>query len=307
MKTDDFYYDSADTRHLVYAKIWMPEREPVGVVQFVHGMYEHSGRYAETAQALCAQGFVCCINDLLGHGRTAAGDGGFFGYNNGLVNLLADVRTLTARVSKRYPDLPYFLCGFSMGSYLTRLLIAEPDYARPLAGAVLAGTSGPNPSVSKLRARADDAVRSQGPKQTDAALNALTLSSFEKYFEPRPFSWMTAIEGRRLSYEQDPMSQFQFANTAIRDVYKMMALSALEHSYERVPPELPLLILSGKDDPNGAFGAGVRAVAAAYIQSGLDDVSMRLFAGVRHDVLRDYPATQNRTLPYLSAWLRSRT
>ena len=76
---------SSDSRTTVYATLWEPEGEPVGVVQICHGMAEHIGRYAWLAGQLCAKGYVVCGDDHLGHGRTALtkDDLGYFGERDG--------------------------------------------------------------------------------------------------------------------------------------------------------------------------------------------------------------------------------
>ena len=71
----EFRFPSARRGHTVYARIWLPEGEPRGVVQVVHGISEHVGRYEEAAQFLTAHGFLVCGEDHLGHGPHGGGRG----------------------------------------------------------------------------------------------------------------------------------------------------------------------------------------------------------------------------------------
>ena len=80
MKKEEFYYDSRDGQSRIHAVRYTPESEEiVGVVQIIHGMAEHIGRYEEFAHFLTDRGFVVTGDDHLGHGKTVP-EGGIFGY-----------------------------------------------------------------------------------------------------------------------------------------------------------------------------------------------------------------------------------
>ena len=62
-----FHFPSSDSVHQCYAQEWLPDSAPVAVVQIVHGVSEHIGRYDRVAQFLAAHGMVVCGEDHLGH------------------------------------------------------------------------------------------------------------------------------------------------------------------------------------------------------------------------------------------------
>ena len=138
---------SSDSRTTVYATLWEPEGEPVGVVQICHGMAEHIGRYAWLAGQLCAKGYVVCGDDHLGHGRTALtkDDLGYFGERDGWDHLIEDEHGMRKELEKRFPGLPFFLLGHSMGSFITRGYVAR--HGTGLSGYICWGTSGPVPGT----------------------------------------------------------------------------------------------------------------------------------------------------------------
>jgi alpha-beta hydrolase superfamily lysophospholipase len=51
--------------------------------------------------------------------------------------------------------------------------------------------------------------------------------------------------------------------------------------------DLPMLIVSGTDDPLAHGGAAVEALAERYRAAGLTDVEVRLYPGARHEVLNE--------------------
>ena len=89
----EFTYPSGDGAHQVHAVLWLPEGEPQGVVQLVHGICEYALRYEPFARFLTDHGFVVAGNDHLGHGLTARGEEEY-GYFSDWWDLVHDVRTL---------------------------------------------------------------------------------------------------------------------------------------------------------------------------------------------------------------------
>ena len=134
-------YKSANGVSNVTYYILVPEGVEVrGIVQLSHGMCEYFSRYTAFAKYLCGLGFIVCGNDHIGHGASVSrtADLGFFAARDGWKYLVEDVKHLTDLMQRRYPDLPYFLLGHSMGSLIARLYLL--DYGEKLSGCILIGT-----------------------------------------------------------------------------------------------------------------------------------------------------------------------
>ena len=135
----DFTFDSADGESAVHAVLWLPAslREdrargagkslgtfrPRGVVQLIHGMAEHIGRYDDFARCLARAGYLVCGHDHVGHGDTAptAAHRGRMHPVHGGDALVADVQSLRLLVSQQVAaEVPYFMFGHSMGSLVLR-------------------------------------------------------------------------------------------------------------------------------------------------------------------------------------------
>ena len=106
-ETENFSFLSADGIHQIQCRLWLPACPPRGVVQIVHGVAEHMGRYEDTARFLTGHGFAVCGEDHLGHGRTASdGKFGYFGPKNGWSRLVRDIAQLRQRMGRRFPGIP---------------------------------------------------------------------------------------------------------------------------------------------------------------------------------------------------------
>ena len=137
----EFTFDSGDGRTKIHAVEWRPEKGEIrGVLQIFHGMVEFIERYEETAEYLTERGFVVVGNDHLGHGRSIVSkeEYGFFCENDGNAVVLGDLRRLHEKAKKKWPKVPYFILGHSMGSFLLRQYLAR--YGSELDGAVIMGT-----------------------------------------------------------------------------------------------------------------------------------------------------------------------
>lgn len=139
-------FPSSDGHSQAACYYYEPETgKPQAVIQISHGMCEYMERYEDFAAYLCGKGFAICGNDHLGHGRTAAApeELGYFSAGNGPDFLTGDLARMSELAHTRYPNLPLFLFGHSMGSFIARLYL--PKYADFMNGAIICGTSGGNP------------------------------------------------------------------------------------------------------------------------------------------------------------------
>lgn len=127
MNTETFEFLGFQGQRL-FATLWLPDGAPRGVLQITHGMTEHIGRYTALAKALTQHGFVAAGFDLRGHGRNPGNtEIASFG-EEGWERSLQDMHLFFGLLSERFPGLPHFLLGFSLGSFLLReYLVRYPD------------------------------------------------------------------------------------------------------------------------------------------------------------------------------------
>lgn len=98
----------------MYAQSWEPEGPPRAIVFFIHGLGDHSGRYAHIGKALADAGFAMTSFDQRGHGKS----GGQRGHFPSLETILDDIHQHIQQAGERFPVLPTFLYGHSLGGLL---------------------------------------------------------------------------------------------------------------------------------------------------------------------------------------------
>ncbi len=290
MKKEEFYIPSKNKENLLHCIGWAPEGEIRGVVQLVHGMIEYMDRYHDFAVYLTEQGFAVIGHDHLGHGRSASCDEelGFFAEKSGYHYVLEDMYAVTTIGKKRWPGVPIFLLGHSMGSFFVRRYVTL--YGHELAGAVVMGTGYYALPLAQLgKNLAKVMCRIQGPKERSDLIYQIALGSNNKGFEASDplYGWLSKDPEILTKYGRDKFCTFRFTNSAYVDLFSILEELARGTDMERIPKDLPVFFVAGEDDPVGAKGEGVKKVYREFRELGLQEVSMKLYEGDRHEILNE--------------------
>ena len=280
---------STDGIHTLQGVIYYPQTEiPFGILHVSHGMAEHIGRYDHFMRAVAAAGFIVCGHDHLGHGKTAADETeyGYFAEHDGWRIVVNDIHAFSMEVAQKYPGLPLFLMGHSMGSFLVRAAVAMyPDDYRAL---IIMGTSGINPLSSMGLGLTSLIKKFKGEKYVSKLTQDLAFGSYNKRTDSNdPFAWLTCDEELRKKHNEDPLCLFKFTTSAMNDLISMQKAVNLPSWYQNIPKNLPILIVSGEEDPVGAYGKGVTEVQNKLIKEGCIDVTCILYPNMRHEILNE--------------------
>ena len=288
---DEFYFPSKDGNTEIHTIEWKPEGEVKAVLQICHGMVEYIRRYDEFAQFLCGEGYYVVGNDHLGHGKSiqAKSEYGFFNEKYGNACVLGDMHTLRQRTEKKYPGVPYFMLGHSMGSSLLRQYIQM--YGNGLSGAVLMGTVADHKKAALLFGKRLCRVMAafRGWHYRSKMVDNLVLGAYNKKFKPARTraDWITSDNENLDMYVADPLCSFMSTVNAYYNVFSGMIGIQRKESVYMIPKGLPVLFVSGADDPVGEFGKGVRKIYEKYRAAGIRDVTLRLYTGDRHEILNE--------------------
>lgn len=280
-------FRSYNQRDDVYGWIYVPASPLKGVVQLVHGFGEHSRRYLHMICSLMEEGYVVAADDHVGHGKTALendtwGDWGTAGPHT----MMEDEHTLKQIVQEKYPDIPYFMFGHSMGSIIARQFIAK--YGEELAGAVICGTVGPDaiPCEQGIEALKPLVEAGKGAESDPAMTGNLLGGLFSRIEEVKIGNeWICHDVYVQMDHANDPFDAFTkpTSNEAMLQFIQMIAEVNHEEWAKQVPKELPLYVISGDEDPCGSFGEGVKLVTKWLEDSG-HQVTMKLYEGYRHEI-----------------------
>ncbi|MDO5334748.1 MAG: alpha/beta fold hydrolase [Coriobacteriia bacterium] len=288
-------FPSSDGRSRIRTLTWIPlEGELRGIVQVVHGMSEHVGRYEGFAQVLAGAGFIVVGDDHVGHGKSVVGSADL-GHMpiEGADIMVNDVRRLCLLYRGAYPELPFFLFGHSMGSFIARRCCEE--FGSELAGAILCGTgSVPLPVSLAANALCKAVARRKGERHRSYKIDALGAGGYSKRIEGATgkLDWLSVNPENVERYREDPLCGEVFSVGAYASLTMLTAEVATRDHALKVPHGLPLFFVSGTMDPVGDFGKGVLEACELYRNAGVLDCRMRLYPGLRHEILNEYEHAQ---------------
>lgn len=276
--------------HRLFLRCWNDVScEPVATLHINHGMAEHSLRYDDFARYLNARGIVVYAQDHRGHGLTKEEEEkGWFAPSDGWSVVTGDAIAVDQLVMNEYENLPHFVMGHSMGSFITRTVLTKvSDY---FSAAIIMGTgSGQGIKGSIGKAIASSHVRKHGSRMPDHMMNRLSFGSYNNHFKPvrTEYDWLTRDENEVQKYIDDPLCGFVCSSQFYVDLLTGIEIANDRKLARKVSPVLPMLIVSGSDDPVGGYGKGIRKVCQLYEDAGLYDVRMKLFEHDRHEILNE--------------------
>lgn len=288
-------FSSKDGKSQIKGLMWQPAgttaSSPRGIVQIVHGMSEHIGRYDEFARFLAQRGFVVCGHDHIGHGKSAprAEDRGHMPVDAGADILVEDVGSMRSVMGSRFArSVPYFIFGHSMGSFVVRNYLTR--YGAGLSGAIICGTGNKPRVVARFGSRvARSLADKKGERYVSPFLHSLADGAYGKAVRNArtSFDWLSYDEANVDAYIADEMCGCPFTVGAYASLFSLVERAARLDLAMGVPKDLPMFYIAGAEDPVGDNGDGVRDAIEVMRAAGVADIKIKLYEGMRHEILNE--------------------
>ncbi len=305
MKEVVFAYDSLKEGKKIQAFFYQPDKEPCGIIQILHGLAEHIGRYQVFIEYFTARGFIVCGENHLGHGEVEEEDRGHFGEEGGWDVVMNDAAALSCFLAENHPSLPIIYFGHSMGSFLARSVHLSGAFVPDLM--ILSGTGHQSRALVKSGQLVGKLlVKCHKTKTVESRLmKKMTIGGYGKKFRKEgENAWISSLPGEVAAYENDPLCGFTPKLGLFTDMLDGIAFVINQKVIDHCPDKIPILLISGEDDPVGEMGKGVKRAFYAYSKGGFEDLSMILYSGCRHEFLHDF--AQNHALADIEAFIRER-
>ena len=276
------------------SQLFKPAKSPIATLLIVHGMAEHQERYAQFAQFLADHAIAVMTFNHLGHGLEAQKNKqlGYMGNPNPAEKLKFNSMKYANELRAQYPDIPHFILGHSMGSFVVRSLLR--NHSAEFDGAVLMGTSSPNPINIPLL-KITQLLNSLSPKKINAVLdkvlNQVNNQPFAEEAKNTPellrLNWLNSNPEHVKKYVEDPLCGFPFTNNGYFGLMRLMYEGTNKNWSQEITVDLPMLFISGEDDPIGQMGKGIPIIVSDLKERGFEDVSEKQYAGMRHEILQE--------------------
>lgn len=238
---------------------WEPDTNPKALIALVHGLGEHTGRYAHVGKVMTDAGYALIGFDLRGHGKS----GGARGHSSSLNVYMQDIRQFFDRMSQRYPEIPHFLYGHSLGGLLS--LSYAIQYSANLKGVMVTGAALRSPLQEQR-------VKIVAAKLLGTFLPAITIQSG---LDPTTISRDQKVVD---AYVSDKLVHY---STSLG--FGKAALSAIDLCFARARElTIPLLMMHGTGD-RLTYPSGSKDFARLVGEAG-NDVTLKLWDGLYHEL-----------------------
>ena len=284
MRTD-FYYES-QCGSKIHGCRWTPDGEVKAIVQIVHGIGERISRYEDLAEFLNTQGILVVAEDHMGHGLSISEKAPQGYFSGGWFAAVADTYKLMQDTMAEFSGVPYFLYGHSMGSFMTRTILARyPDSG--ISGAIICGTGWKMSAVVTAgKAVAEVICKTKGEKYPSKLLEKIAFGAYNDRIEhlQTPMDWLTRDRRSVDDYIADPLCGFTASAGLMRDMMEGFTYIQNPQNLEAMNRNLPVYFIAGDADPVGDYGKGVRYTAEMFRKAGMKQVDMKIYPLCRHEV-----------------------
>lgn len=288
MKKFYFTYLSSNKTTTINAVKWLPETMPKGVIQIAHGITEYIERYESFAQRMTAEGYIVVGNDHLGHGRSIIDNKKmYFGPIGSWKYAVEDIKTCHDLIMKEYPTLPLYLVGFSLGSFLVRNYLS--DYNPRVYKTFLIGT-GYQPSIliSLIKGTVKKEIKKYGEENPSPKVTDLSFGAYnKKIVNPKtPYDWLTSSEIATKTYMEDSMIYKEISTSLFYEMLTGIAYTSSTKSINKMNKSIPIILISGGDDPVGDMSKGVTKYYNILKKKGFK-TALNIIPGNRHDLFHE--------------------
>ena len=304
---NSFYFPSSDGKTTIHGEEWLPESAPKAVLQIAHGVAEYGHRYDDFAKFLAEKGIAVVGEDHIGHGTSVA-EGApmiYFGEKNGWYKVVKDIHTVREMYGEKYPDVPYFLMGHSMGSFLARTYLIK--YPGDVDGAIIMGTGHQSGAlVAGGRFIGNLVGKKNGFDKPHDLVTKLAFGSYNNGIENvrTEYDWLSVNEENVDKYIADPLCGAPATVGLFLDMLGGIGFIRKQENVDKMDTTKPVLFISGDKDPVGDCGKGVKAAFATFDKAGVKDLTCKLYPNLRHEILNE--DCKQSVYEYIFKWLDER-
>lgn len=262
-------------------------KKPKAIIQIAHGMSEHKERYEKIMSFLCDNGFLCVANDQRGHGKSIKDekDLGYF-YDPTGEYVVEDFHQITNYIKDKYPNLPVYLLGHSMGSLIIRKYIKK--YDKDVEKLIVCGSPSENNFTGFGIFLTKLIMIFKGDRYRSKLLNKISIGNFDKYFKGEPKdSWINSDPVIVKEFKEDKKTGFIFTTNGFFNLFTLLKDTYSRKNWQVNNPDLKILFIAGEADP-------VIVNKSAWLNSmtflreiGYNNIDYLLYPNDRHEVLNE--------------------
>ncbi|WP_319370908.1 alpha/beta hydrolase [uncultured Ilyobacter sp.] len=277
-----FYLDND-----IFMRVWDDVKKPKGVIQIIHGMGEHSLRYESTAKWFNENEYLVYADDHRGHGYSVEDIEDLGRIEGGFRVLIEDAKYITDFITRKHPDLPIYILGHSMGSFIAQGHMAE--LSNFVNGYILSGSCGKRRAVTISGWILSEVIKRVIGDGKSPFIKKLIFLDYNRRVKEKSTSldWLTRREDIVKDYIEDPLCDFVYTTDFYSSFLKFLKNLYTKERFELAQKSVPILIISGESDPVGLYGKGVIKLVEFYKKNNFDYVKIKLYTKARHELFNE--------------------
>ena len=259
---------------------------PKAVVKFIHGMEEYQDRYEPFAEYLQEAGYTVVTADLRGHGKNAP-ILSHIADKEGHQRLLEDEEVILDEIHGRWPGMPVILFGHSMGTIIARAFLQK--HSEEFHKVVLSGYPNPNSAAGAGIVLTEMIAAVKGGKGYSKMVDGMVLGPFAKAVPNAvtPQDWLSVNRENVQRYIADPLCGVRFTLGSYNALFHLIRMMDSPENYEEVRKDLPILLISGKEDPCTGGEKGRGDSENRLRRAGFRNLEIVTLDGMRHEILNE--------------------
>ena len=259
---------------------------PKAVVKCIHGMEEYQDRYQPFAEYLQAAGYTVVTADLRGHGKNAPVLS-HIADRDGHLRLLEDEETVLNMIHERWAGIPVILFAHSMGTIIARVVLQKRS--REFSKVVLSGYPNPNGAAGAGILLTGLLSAIKGANGYSKTVDGMVLGPFAKAVPDAktPQDWLSVNSENVERYREDPLCGARFTLGSYSALFNLIRMMGESGKYEQVREELPILLISGKNDPCTGGEKGRADSESVLHRAGFRKLETITLEGMRHEILNE--------------------
>lgn len=271
-----------------------------GIIQIHHGLCEYSDRYQKFAEFLSHEGYVVVVTDFPGHGTSLQNfEQGYFGNGKAIDTLVEDMHRLRGIITRRFPELSFFIIGIEFGSLVVRKYLSL--YGQYVDGAILIGTC----MKSRSYYHALKMIKLNTLFHGGMYRSPVIKKTFDTYRQRGiKGNYKTDDESEWELYLDDPMTDFIYTNQAYHDILEYIDYTSQKENIKKIPASLPIYLISGEKDNFSHQGKDIIKLYHIMKSLSFDDVQYRLY-DEKQDIL--HTVHRRDIFKDILNWLLART
>ncbi len=257
-------------------------KQPLCIVQIVHGLEEHGMRYKKFAEELKEKGIGVFVCDQRLHGKTATR----IGHTNikDIFPIMVKDQCLISNMLLQKFNLPLVIFGHSYGSFIVQRYL---QVCKNYTSAILSGSAYMKRADTFLaKIISHMTIKIKGGDEDAKQIENLVIGSFNRKFKKENGSWISFNKANVKSYEEDELCGIPLCGNFYYSMFKNTRKLYKEREMQKIDKEKPILIASGSDDPVGKDGKSVKKLFENYEKYGIK-CQLKLYSGLRHEIINE--------------------